>query len=112
ADLVTSAWWAVTWLNASFASWMAAKVMDQVYPTYRSGQNGFEGGYRARETESRPSTGAMRQPIASEDNLRHTAKELTYNKGRAVLTLFEGWIGVEKFRAGIAEYLKAHEWGN
>src|SRR5678815_5086903 len=85
-DLVTMRWWDDLWLNESFASWMAAKVMDQVYPTYRSGQNGFEGGYRARETDSRPSTGAMRQPIASEDNLSANANELTYNKGMAVLT--------------------------
>jgi len=111
-DLVTMRWWDDLWLNESFATWMAAKVMDEVYPQYRSGQNQFEGSYRARETDARPSTGAMRQPIASEDNLSANANELTYNKGQAMLSMFEGWVGAPRFRAGILEYLKAHEWGN
>ncbi len=111
-DLVTMRWWDDLWLNESFATWMAAKVMDEIYPQYRSGQNQFEGSYRARETDARPSTGAMRQPIASEDNLSANANELTYNKGQAMLAMFEGWVGPAKFRAGVLEYLKAHEWSN
>jgi alanyl aminopeptidase len=111
-DLVTMSWWDDLWLNESFASWMASKTMDRVFPEYRSGQNSLEGAFRAMETDARPSTGAMRRPIESEDNLSANANELTYNKGQAVLTMFEGWVGVEKFRAGVAEYLKAHEWKN
>jgi len=111
-DLVTMSWWDDLWLNESFANWMAAKTVDRVFPEYRSGQNSLEGAFRAMETDARPSTGAMRRPIESEDNLSANANELTYNKGQAVLTMFEGWLGEERFRAGVAEYLKAHEWKN
>src|SRR5262249_31949206 len=76
------------------------------------GQSQLLGSQRAMDTDSRPSTAAMRQPIASEDNLSSNANELTYNKGRAVLAMFEGWLGPEKFRAGVLKYIAAHEWAN
>jgi len=111
-DLVTMRWWDDLWLNESFATWMAAKVMDQVFPEFRSGQAGFEGLHRGMETDARPSTGAMRQPIVSADNLSANANELTYNKGRAVLGMFEGYLGEKRFRDGVLAYLAKHEWSN
>src|SRR2546428_1190515 len=54
----------------------------------------------------------MRQKVLGATSLGQTANELTYNKGEAVLTMFEGWLGRDKFRAGVLEYLKAHEWKN
>ncbi|MEO5618114.1 MAG: M1 family aminopeptidase, partial [Candidatus Eisenbacteria bacterium] len=111
-DLVTMRWWDDLWLNESFATWMAAKVMDQVFPEFRSGQAGLERSFLAMETDARLSTGAMRQPIASADNLSANANELTYNKGRSVLGMFEGYLGEARFRAGVLEYITKHEWGN
>jgi hypothetical protein len=54
----------------------------------------------------------MRQKVLGSTSLGQTANELTYNKGQAVLDMFEGWLGREKFRGGVLEYLKAHQWGN
>ncbi|MBI1799152.1 MAG: M1 family metallopeptidase [Candidatus Eisenbacteria bacterium] len=111
-DLVTMKWWDDLWLNESFASWMATKVMDDVYPENKNGVTSLYGTERALTTDSRASTRAMREKVTGATNLGQTANELTYNKGEAVLTMFEGWLGAEKFRAGVLEYLKAHEWGN
>jgi len=111
-DLVTMRWWDDLWLNESFASWMGTRVMDEVFPEFRDGQSAMDGRYRAMSTDARLSTGAMRQPIESEDNLSANANELTYSKGRAVLCMFEGWLGAERFRSGVIEYLAKHEWGN
>ena len=111
-DLVTMKWWDDLWLNESFATWMADKTMDDVYPDDRQGVNALFGVQRAFTTDSRPSTREMRGKIVGAMTLGETAGELTYNKGGAVLTMFEGWVGPEKFRAGVLDYLKAHEWGN
>src|SRR5437773_5991844 len=111
-DLVTMKWWDDLWLNESFATWMADKTMDDVYPDDRQGVNALFGVQRAFTTDSRPSTREMRGKIVGPTTLGETAGELTYNKGGAVLTMFEGWVGPEKFRAGVLDYLKAHEWGN
>ena len=111
-DLVTMKWWDDLWLNESFATWMANKVMDDVHPADRAGVNALFSIQRAFSTDSRPSTRAMRGKIEGTTSLGETANELTYNKGGAVLTMFEGWVGPDRFRAGVLDYLKAHEWGN
>jgi aminopeptidase N len=111
-DLVTMKWWDDLWLNESFATWMANKVMDDVYPEDREGVTELFGIQRAFTTDSRPSTRAMRGKIEGATSLGETANALTYNKGGAVLTMFEGWVGPEKFRAGVLDYLRAHEWAN
>ena len=111
-DLVTMKWWDDLWLNESFATWMANKAMDDVYPDDREGVGALFSVQRAFTTDSRPSTRAMRGKIVGRTSLGETASELTYNKGGAVLTMFEGWVGPEKFRAGVLDYLKAHEWSN
>jgi alanyl aminopeptidase len=111
-DLVTMKWWDDLWLNESFATWMANKTMDDVYPNDREGVGALFSVQRAFTTDSRPSTRAMRGKIVGQTSLGETASELTYNKGGAVLTMFEGWVGPDKFRAGVLDYLKAHEWSN
>ena len=111
-DLVTMKWWDDLWLNESFATWMADKAMDDVHPDDRQGVNALFGVQRAFTTDSHLSTRAMRGKIEGATSLGETASDLTYNKGGAVLTMFEGWVGRDKFRAGVLDYLKAHEWAN
>jgi alanyl aminopeptidase len=111
-DLVTMKWWDDLWLNESFATWMGTRTMDDVFPDDREGVGQMFSEQRAFTTDSRPSTRAMRGKIVGNTSLGETANELTYNKGCAVLTMFEGWVGPEKFRAGVLDYLKAHEWSN
>ena len=62
--------------------------------------------------DARLTTRAIRQPVRSMDNLLQAADELAYQKGAAVLGMFEAWIGPEVFRKGIRDYLAAHAWGN
>ncbi len=111
-DLVTMRWWDDLWLNESFASWMGTRAMDRAFPDYHSGITEAAGTQRAMVMDARLSTHAMRQQVLAAGNLEQTADELAYNKGQAVLDMFEGWLGPETFRAGVIEYLKDHEWGN
>ena len=111
-DLVTMRWWDDLWLNESFASWMGDKIADQVFPEGRLGVAQAAGMQSAMRTDARLSTRAMRQPIAGVENLDQLADELTYDKGQAVLTMFEQWIGPETFRRGVIQYLEAHAQGN
>ncbi len=111
-DLVTMKWWDDLWLNESFASWMGDKVADQVFPGGRLEIAQVGGMQSAMTTDARLSTRAMRQPIEGVENLDQLADELTYDKGQAVLTMFESWLGPEIFRKGVVEYLKTHAWGS
>src|SRR3989442_7166293 len=111
-DLVTMKGWDDLWLNESFASWMGDKIADQVFPGYGLGIAQVDGMQTAMTTDARLSTRAMRQPIVDIENLDQLADELTYDKGQAVLTMFESWLGPETFRKGVVDYLKAHRWGS
>jgi alanyl aminopeptidase len=111
-DLVTMAWWDDLWLNESFASWMGDKVTQEAFPDTQIDVRSVEGAQKAMDVDARLATRAIRQPVRSMDNLLQAADELAYQKGEAVLGMFEAWIGPEPFRKGIRDYLAAHAWGN
>jgi alanyl aminopeptidase len=111
-DLVTMAWWDDLWLNESFASWMGDKVTQEAFKETEVETRSVEGAQKAMNTDARLTTRAIRQPVGPMDNLLQAADELAYQKGEAVLGMFEAWLGAEVFRKGIRDYLAAHEWGN
>ncbi len=111
-DLVTMAWWDDLWLNESFASWMGDRVTREAFPDTEVEVRSVEGAQRAMNTDARLTTRAIRQPVAAMDNLLQAADELAYQKGEAVLGMFESWLGPDVFQKGIRDYLAAHEWGN
>jgi alanyl aminopeptidase len=111
-DLVTMTWWDDLWLNESFASWMGDKIADRAFPGYGLQIDQVDGMQTAMTTDARLSTRAMRMPIEGVENLDQLADELTYDKGQAVLTMFESWLGPGIFRKGVVEYLKDHRFGS
>jgi alanyl aminopeptidase len=110
-DLVTLAWWDDLWLNESFADWMGDKVTDQVYPELRHGQQELMDIQSIMALDARPSTRPIRQPVESAENVLQGV-DLAYDKGKAVLEMFEAWLGPETFRKGVNAYLKEHEHGS
>lgn len=110
-DLVTMEWWDDLWLNESFADWMAAKITDEVFPEYKHGLNELENILGVMKGDMLPSTMAIRaRTTASASGLQNVG--LVYNKGNAVLSTFESYLGPEVFQKGVRAYLKAHAWGN
>ncbi len=111
-DLVTMQWWDDLWLNESFASWMGDRIADQEFPEFKAELAQVLSMQTAMTTDAHLSTRAMRQPVEGVENLDQLADELTYDKGQAVLMMFERWLGPQTFRKGVVDYLKAHRWGN
>lgn len=110
-DLVTLAWWDDTWLNESFASWMGDKITHQVYPEYGMDISVVRSTHDAMNTDARPSTRAIRRPVEATDNLHLSFDVLAYNKGQAVLSMAEEWLGPDALRRGVLKYLEDHAWG-
>jgi alanyl aminopeptidase len=111
-DLVTMEWWDDLWLNESFASWMGNKITDQVFPQYNMSVRELSGTQEAMETDARLSTRAIRQSVDAFANIDRLFDELSYQKGQAVLSMLESWLGPEVFRRGVNAYLKEHAWRN
>ena len=111
-DLVTMEWWDDLWLNESFASWMGDKISDEVAPEYRAGTDQVNEMLRAMVVDSRLTTRAMRSQLKATDNLTSVFDLLSYQKGQAILTMLERWLGEDRFRAGVRDYIATHANGN
>ena len=110
-DMVTMKWWDDLWLNETFADWMGDKISAQVFPAFRIDLSELQSVQGIMEQDARPLTDPIRNPYPVPENVLNSVG-LAYNKGKAVLTMFERWIGDESFRRGVQQYLKAHAWGN
>ena len=110
-NLVTMAWWDDLWLNESFATWMGTKVSHKVYPDYGLGISSVRRGLGAMTSDARPTAIAIRPPgTETADLLRNIGA--IYSKGQAVLSMIENWVGEEKFRQGVVNYINDNAWGN
>ncbi|HYL78753.1 MAG TPA: M1 family metallopeptidase [Bryobacteraceae bacterium] len=111
-DLVTTSWWDDIWLNEAFASWMERKIVGQWKPEWHTDVTAVSARLGAMRQDSLVSARKIRQPIESNDDIANGFDGITYEKGAAVIQMFETWIGREKFRNGVQLYLKKHAWGN
>jgi alanyl aminopeptidase len=111
-DLVTTAWWNDTWLNEAFATWMESKISGEWRPEWHLDVTAVNARLGAMRLDELASARSIRQPIESNDDIANAFDDITYQKGAAVIQMFEHWIGPEKFRAGVQSYLKQHAWGN
>ena len=111
-DLVTTAWWNDTWLNEAFATWMERKIPGEWKPEWHLDVTVVNARVGAIRSDDLASAREIRQPIESNDDIANAFDDITYEKGGAVIEMFEHWIGEAKFRAGVQAYLKQHAWGN
>ena len=111
-DLVTTAWWDDIWLNEGFASWMANKIVNQYHPEWKMNLRELNGYQGAMGIDELVSSRKVRQPVLSDDDIANAFDNITYNKGSALLNMFESYIGPEKFQEGIRRFLHKYEWGN
>ena len=111
-DLVATAWWDDIWLNEGFASWMANKIVNQYHPEWKANVSKLDGYQGAMDNDALVSARQVRQPIQSNDDIANAFDSITYQKGSALLNMFEFYMGPEKFRDGIRRYLLKYSWRN
>src|SRR5271170_7847664 len=111
-DLVTMAWWDNLWLNEGFARWMQTHAADALHPTWNTGLQAakiFESGKRK---DAQVSTHPVLQPVLSAEQAVQSFDDITYDKGAAVITMLEAYVGASDFRGGVREYMRKHAFGN
>ena len=111
-DLVTMAWWDDVWLNESFADWMCARIVEHQFPEFHIQLQQSRAIKSAMRSDALPSITAVRRKVTASTDLAQLTDELTYSKGKGILTMVENWIGPEKFRAAMRAYFLKHSWGN
>ncbi len=111
-DYVTMAWWNDLWLNESFASWLATRIVDEVRPDWERGAWRSYQRSSAIEFDRLATARRIRQPVADAGEVRGAFDRITYAKGETILAMFEQWLGPDKFRDGVRRYMAQHAWGN
>jgi alanyl aminopeptidase len=110
-DLVTTAWWDDLWLNEAFATWMTPKIMEQYRPEWDPPSGRAQSANGAMRSDSLVSARQIRQPVASNDDIKNAFDSITYQKGAAVITMFERWVGASAFQKGVQRYMTEHAHG-
>jgi alanyl aminopeptidase len=110
-DLVTLRWWTDAWLNESFATWMAARTVDAWNPAEKVRMAVQDRANNVMSIDALAAARAIRQPVHKTEDIWNQFDGLTYQKGAAVLAMFERWMGEDKFRRGVSDYLRAHAFG-
>jgi alanyl aminopeptidase len=107
-DLVTTKWWDDIWLNEAFATWMETKITGQWKPEWKMEVSEVMDSLGAMGLDSLATTRRIRQPILGEDDIANAFDGITYQKGAAVIGMFEKWLGEKPFQNGVRRYMKAY----
>jgi len=111
-NYVTPLWWDDIWLNESFATWMANKVLHlwkpEEYPDHRAIESASWAVWNDRLANAR----AVRQPIKTDGDIVNAFDSTSYSKGGGVLSMVERFLGPEKFQKAVQSYVRAHPHGN
>jgi cytosol alanyl aminopeptidase len=111
-DLVTTAWWNDIWLNEAFATWTEEKIVAEWKPEWQTRVGDVDSKLGAEGEDSLTSARKIRQEISTKDDIGNAFDSITYEKGAAVIGMFESYMGPEQFRQGVQSYLKQYAFRN
>jgi aminopeptidase N len=107
-NLVTPEWWSYLWLNESFATFMAYKASNALFPEW----NIFEE-YLAQITSAGKSLDSLRSShpveviVRDPNEVDQIFDAISYNKGGSVLRMLERAMGEKAFQSGIQKFLES-----
>lgn len=110
-DLVTMKWWDDLWLNESFATWMESKVTEALHPEWETHFDRISSRNSILHADARRTTHPIHAVIQNPSQAMESFDGITYQKGSAVLTMLEAFMGEEQFKKGVIKYLAAHKFG-
>lgn len=112
-DLVTMKWWNDLWLNESFATFMAFKTIDNLFPKWE-----MLGDFLITETEGALAGDSLHNShpidvdVKDPNSVAMIFDEISYGKGASILRMIESYVGQDNFRDGIRAYLKEKSYSN
>ncbi len=111
-DLVTQASWADVWLSEGFATWIAAKMMDEEQPAARVHLSSVVARERIMAMDDSARTRPVRLTMTSRHDTDNVYSQFVYQKGAALLWMLEGWLGEDRVHDGLRAYLKKFAYAN
>ncbi len=111
-NLVTAASWEEIWLNEAFATWLQKKATDRFNPAWQILLTARVPIDYAMTLDAGTATRAIRSGPVRESAVFDVFDPITYDKGGAVLSMLEQWIGPAQFQRGLVYYMKGQRLSN
>ena len=112
-NLVTMEWWTHLWLNEGFASFMEKHTTDALFPEYRIWDQFVpETMIKALELDALSSSHAIEVPVEHPAEVDEIFDAISYNKGASVIRMLYNWMGEERFKVGMHNYLTKYSYQN
>jgi alanyl aminopeptidase len=109
-NYVTPAWWDDLWLSEAFASWLGERVAAQNEGHPPSELHVAYTRESALAADGEAGAKPLHRPVAFDPD--NAFDSIAYDKGEAVLAMFEHWIKPDVFRTALRAYLQAHANGS
>ncbi|MHA1148617.1 MAG: M1 family metallopeptidase [Promethearchaeota archaeon] len=106
-NLVSPSDWKYIWLNESFASYFTYAIPDEYYPNWHSWEH-FITQYYISSLERDELINTFPVELETDNDVFITPAKvgIVYNKGSTILRMMVGYLGDEKFKKGIAHFMK------
>ena len=112
-DLVTMKWWDDLWLNESFATFMANKATDSMFPKWAVWQDFVRfdtAGALGRD--SLVNTHPIEVKVNSPSEIEEIFDDISYGKGASIIRMLEAYAGEDHFMRGVRSYLEKYKFSN
>jgi len=104
-NLVSVASWNEIWLNEAFATWMQNKATEHFHPEWQNALQTRRSLDATMDRDATAATRAIRSGPVGEASVFAVFDNITYDKGGAVLTMLEQWVGADTLRRGLRGYM-------
>jgi tricorn protease interacting factor F2/3 len=112
-DLVTMKWWDDLWLNESFATFMAYKATDSMFPQWVVWQDFVRGETAgALGRDSLVNTHPIEVKVNSPSEIEEIFDDISYGKGASIIRMLEAYAGEDHFMRGVRSYLGKYKFSN
>ena len=112
-DLVTMKWWNDLWLNESFASWMATKAINHLFPEWNMWTQFIYTDYNSGlSLDGLENSHPIVQPVNNPSEINQLFDAISYSKGASIIRMLETYVGEEKFRDGLRKYMQLYKYAN
>ncbi|HVH14431.1 MAG TPA: M1 family metallopeptidase [Candidatus Angelobacter sp.] len=112
-DLVTMKWWDDLWLNESFATFMAYKATDSMFPNWVVWQDFVRfdtSGALGRD--SLVNTHPIEVKVNVPSEIEEIFDDISYGKGSSIIRMLEAYAGEDHFMRGVRSYLEKYKFSN
>lgn len=112
-NLVTMAWWDDLWLNEGFATFLETVCVDHLQPEWGLlDLFPYSTSQPALDLDSLQTSHPVSARVHDPDEIDALFDSISYNKGAAIISMLQSFLGSSQLRRGLSLYLNTYRFSN